>query len=255
MPPSNARAAIVTGGARGIGLDVCQALAGDGIAVTVADLDADACHAAAAQLPGGGHHGVAANVTSQDAVAALFDAAAAHHGAPPAILVACAGILILQPGGKRTPIAETPLADWQRTMDVNATGCFLCCREYARRAVAGRDGRVVTVSSVAAELGGYRASAAYIASKGAVLAFTKALARELAPLGVTANCVAPGLIDAPMLRLSLDPADDAQAAAGIPLGRLGLADDVAHAVRFLVSPGAAYQTGTTMDVNGGYRMA
>ena len=116
------------------------------------------------------------------------------------------------------------------------------------------DGRVVTISSVAAQLGGYRSSASYIASKSAIIGLTKALARELAPHRVTVNSVAPGLIDAPMLRLSLDPADDAKASAQIPLGRLGTPQDVAGAVSFLVSKDASYITGSVIDVNGGYRM-
>ena len=171
------------------------------------------------------------------------------------MLVTAAGILLLRPDGSRNPIAETSLEEWQQTLDINARGTFLFCRAYARRVTVPREGgRVVTVGSVAAQLGGYRSSSSYIASKAAVLGFTKGLARELAPFGVTANSVAPGLIDAPMLRLSLDPADDAKAAAGIPLGRIGTPEDVAGAVSYLVSPDASYVTGNTIDVNGGYRM-
>ncbi len=171
------------------------------------------------------------------------------------VLVAAAGILMLRPDGSRNLIAETGLEEWEKTQTVNATGCFLCCRAFARRAdKAGPHGRVVTLSSVAAQLGGYRSSASYIASKSAVLGLTKALARELAPHRVTVNSVAPGLIIAPMLRLSLDPKDDEKAAAQIPLGRLGTPEDVAAAVGYLVSEEASYITGVTIDVNGGYRM-
>jgi 3-oxoacyl-[acyl-carrier protein] reductase len=194
------------------------------------------------------------DVTDEASVAAGFAEAERTVGGID-IVVTCAGVLLFGPDGQRPLVVDTALGDWQRTMSVNATGCFLTCREYARRAPATNPrGRIVTVSSVAAQLGGYRSSAAYIASKSAVLGLTKALARELAPRQITANAVAPGLIDAPMLRLSLDPADDAKAAAAIPLNRLGLPEDVAEAVRYLVSPGAAYLTGATIDVNGGYRM-
>ena len=249
------RTALVTGGARGIGRSVCEALARDGVRVAVADLDASACRAAADALPGEGHAGIAMDVTDEASVAAGFAAVAAEFGAPLDILVACAGVLLFKPDGDRPLVTETALADWQRTLGVNLTGCFLSLREYAR-GVPDRHpaGRIVTVSSSAAQLGGYRSSAAYIASKAGVLGLTKAMARELAPRGVTVNAVAPGLIDAPMLRLSLDPANDVQAAANIPLNRIGQPEDVAAAVRYLVSAEASYLTGVTIDVNGGYRM-
>ena len=253
MAEPSSRHALVTGGARGIGAAICRALADAGHRLSVADVDFAGAQATAAAL-GAGHAALAVDVAAERAVAAGFDAAERAHG-PVSILVNCAGVLLFRPDGERPLVAETALDDWQRTFDVNATGCFLVCREYVRRAPA-RDplGRIVTISSVAAQLGGYRSSAAYIASKSAVLALTKALAREVAPRGITANCVAPGLIDAPMLRQSLDPAQDDAAAAAIPLLRLGVPEDVAAAVRFLVSQDAGYLTGTTIDVNGGYRM-
>jgi NAD(P)-dependent dehydrogenase (short-subunit alcohol dehydrogenase family) len=248
------RAALVTGGSGGIGAAICKALAEDGMRLAVLDRDREPLIALVEQLPGSGHAAIIADVSAETQVAQAFDQAQAALGEI-AVLVTAAGILMLRPGGLRNLVAETDLAEWQKTQDVNATGTFLCCREYAKRlpnTLAG--GRIVTLSSVAAQLGGYRSSASYIASKSAVLGFTKAMARELAPRTVTVNSVAPGLIDAPMLRLSLDPSDDARASAQIPLGRLGTPEDVAATVRFLVSPGASYITGVTIDVNGGYRM-
>lgn len=251
---SNRRVALVTGGAGGIGVAICRALAAAGHRVAVTDLQRAAARDVAASLEGTGHGAYALDVASEAAVVAAFDAVTAEMGRPE-ILVHSAGILHFKPDGDRPLVVETSLADWQRNVDINQTGCFLVCREYARRLPAGPTfGRVVTLSSVAAQLGGYRSNAAYIASKAAVLGLTKALARELAPQGVSVNAVAPGLIDAPMLRLSLPPERDAQAAAAIPLNRLGLPEDVAAAVVHLVSAEAGYQTGTTVDVNGGYRM-
>jgi NAD(P)-dependent dehydrogenase (short-subunit alcohol dehydrogenase family) len=248
------RAALVTGGGGGIGAAICQALAADGLRLAVLDRSRDLVEDVIAGLPGAGHVALAVDVSDEARVTRAFDEAQAALGEI-AVLVTAAGILMLRPDGSRNLVAETDLAEWQNTQDVNATGTFLCCREYTRRlpeTLAG--GRIVTLSSVAAQLGGYRSSASYIASKSAVLGLTKAMARELAAHTVTVNSVAPGLIDAPMLRLSLDPSDDAKASAQIPLGRLGTPQDVAAAVRFLVSPGASYITGVTIDVNGGYRM-
>ena len=250
----SARIAIVTGGAGGIGAAICRRLAADGLGVAVVDRDAAQAATVAAGLPGTGHVGLRADVSDEPAADRVFDEVTSRLG-PPAVLVTAAGILMLRPDGSRNLVAETDAQEWSRTQDINATGTFYFCRAFARRITAPLDGgRIVTVSSVAAQLGGYRSSAAYIASKAAVLGLTKALARELAPHRVTVNSVAPGLIDAPMLRLSLDPKDDANASANIPLGRLGTPEDVAGAVSFLVSPDAAYITGNTIDVNGGYRM-
>jgi 3-oxoacyl-[acyl-carrier protein] reductase len=254
MASTGRRAAMVTGGAGGIGTAICRFLAEDGLVVAVVDRNLDQAKAVAGRLPGAGHFAIQSDVSREPDVTRAFTEATAALG-PVGVLVAGAGVLLLRPDGSRNPVAETPLSEWQATQDINSTGTFLCCREYAKRVDDGIiDGRVVTLSSVAAQLGGYRSSAAYIASKSAVLGLTKALARELAPRRITVNSVAPGLIDAPMLRLSLDPADDERVGAQIPLGRIGTPEDVAAAVRFLVSPAASYITGVTIDVNGGYRM-
>ncbi|WP_109476129.1 SDR family NAD(P)-dependent oxidoreductase [Paraburkholderia sp. C35] len=253
-PASASHTALVTGGAGGIGASICRYLADAGHRVAVADLDAAAAARVAASLPGDGHLGLAIDVSDEVSVQRAFDHVTEAAGRPE-VLVAGAGVLFFKPDGQRPLITEISLADWQRTVTINQTGCFLTCREFARRLPEGRSfGRVVTISSVTAQLGGYRSNAAYIASKAAVIGFTKALARELALQGVTVNSVAPGLIDAPMLRQSLSQERDSEAAAAIPLGRIGLPEDVADAVAYLVSEGASYQTGTTIDVNGGYRM-
>ncbi|MCU0818985.1 MAG: SDR family oxidoreductase [Beijerinckiaceae bacterium] len=254
MRAGKPRVGLITGGCGGIGAALCRRLAADGLTLAVIDRDTASAEALAGSLPGSGHIGLGADVADEAAVETTFQAAEARLG-PVDVLVTAAGVLMLRPDGSRNPIAETPLVEWQRTMDINAQGTFLFARAYASRITAPRPGgRVVTISSVAAQLGGYRSSSAYIASKAAVIGLTKGLARELAPFGVTANSVAPGLIDAPMLRLSLDPAQDAQAAANIPLGRIGTPEDVAGAVSYLVSDDASYVTGNTIDVNGGYRM-
>lgn len=248
------RLALLTGGARGIGAAIARRLAEDGLTVVIADLEVEAAEATAAALPGQGHQAFKLDVSVEADVESLFDKLEAEHGAI-SVLVCNAGVLIL-PGGQRPPIWETPLEEWEKTHAVNTRGTFLCVRAYLRRRLKApvQDGRIVTLGSVAAQLGGYRSSSAYISSKSGVLGFTKAAAREAAPLGITVNAVAPGVIDAPMLRQSLSPEGDAAMANAIPLNRLGTPEDVAAAVGYLVSPAASYLTGVTIDVNGGYRM-
>ncbi|SOE16594.1 3-oxoacyl-[acyl-carrier protein] reductase [Hoeflea halophila] len=247
--------ALVSGAAGGIGKAVCSRLAADGFTLVATDLSAAAAEAVAASLPGSAHSGFALDVSDEDAVAALISEVEARQG-PISVLVAAAGILILDETGQRRPITETSLDEWTTTQTINSTGTFLQLREFMRarrdRPVAGA--RFIAFSSVAAQLGGYRSSSAYIASKSAVLGLVRAGAREGAALDVAVNAVAPGLIDAPMLRLSLDPSRDAEIAQSIPQGRIGTSEDVAGAVSFLAGVDSSYMTGAVIDVNGGYRM-
>lgn len=249
-----ARRILITGGARGIGLGIARRLAGQGGQIVIGDLSEDNARAAAASLPGTGHLGLALDVRSEASLTAAF--ARAEAGGPVDGLVCNAGILILLGQYDRTPLIDTELDEWQGTMDVNLTGTFLTIRTFlrARRDRPTPSGRIVTMSSVAAQLGGYRSSVSYITSKAGVLGLTKAVAREAAKDGITCNAIAPGLIDTAMLASSM-PAKDAPAAmANIPAGRIGTTDDIAAAVEYLMSDGASYVTGTVIDVNGGYRM-
>lgn len=245
---------LVTGAAGGIGRSIVRRLASDGVPVIAADLDQSR---AAASIEGleGAHRAIALDVADEAAVAACF-AGAEDAGTPIAHVVAAAGILLFAKNGERPALTDITLDEWELTQRVNATGTFLLVREYLRAAGRRdmRGGRFVGFSSVAAQLGGYRSSSAYIASKGSVMALLKAAAREAAPLGITVNGVAPGLIDAPMLHQSLSPENYAAVAGNIPLNRIGSSDDVAGAVSFLLGPDAAYMTGAMLDVNGGYRM-
>lgn len=246
---------LLTGAAGGIGKSVATRLARDGFCVLAADLAVDRAATALAHAEGEGHHAVALDVSDEAAVLRVF-AEAEARGQPIDHVVAAAGILLFAPNGDRPPLHDISLADWELTQRVNSTGTFLLMREYLRAAqrrdMAG--GRFIAFSSVAAQLGGYRSSSAYIASKGAVMGLVKAAAREAAPLNITINGVAPGLIDAPMLHQSLAPEKYAGVAANIPLNRIGSPEDVAGAVAFLMGPDAAYITGSIIDVNGGYRM-
>ncbi|MCB1419939.1 MAG: SDR family oxidoreductase [Notoacmeibacter sp.] len=246
---------LVTGGGRGIGQRIAEVLASEGFELVVSDIDSVNATLVADTLPGSGHMAIACDVRDEASVSALFDAAEANGKI--GSIICNAGILLLRDGGIRPSIVETTLEEWQRSHDVNLTGAFLTIREFLRRRTKSPvegGGRIVTFTSSAAQLGGYRSSSAYISSKSGIIGLTKATARECASMGITANAIAPGLIDAPMLRLSLRDGDEAAAAANIPLGRIGKTDDVAGAVSFLLSEKASYITGSVIDVNGGYRM-
>jgi NAD(P)-dependent dehydrogenase (short-subunit alcohol dehydrogenase family) len=246
------RVALVTGGAQGIGAAICRHLAASGLRVASADIDGAGAEKLAAEL-GPMHCGLRADVSDPAEVASLFATVEARLG-PVGVLVCSAGVLLM-PGGQRPTVAELELEVWERTFAVNVRGTFLCSREFMRRRQAQPvpHGRIVLLGSVGAQMGGPRSSAAYVASKAAVMGFAKALAREVASLGITCNTIAPGLIDTAMLRLAAGD-NLAPLGADIPLGRVGEVDEIAAAVDYLVSPAAGYTTGSVVDVNGGMRM-
>ena len=252
------RIALITGAAGGLGLASARRLAEDGLTVAVADLHAEAAERAAAALPGKGHFGLACNVADEASVRAAFDTVEQRLGRV-GVLACFAGILSTQPAPGRLPTVEISLEEWEGVMRVNARGTFLCVREMLRRCTgrALEHGRIPTVASLAGEVGGLQSGSAYSASKGAVLALTKVAAREAAPLGITVNTVAPGPIDTPMLHQTVPAGHEGQkymGTAGVPLGRIGLPEEIAAAVSYLVSPGAGFVTGATLDVNGGMSM-
>ena len=175
----------ITSGARGIGLGIARRLAGDDARVVIADLDADQASEAAGLLPGSGHSGLQIDVTDEAEIGAGFERA--EEGGALDGVVCNAGVLILREGGERAPIVETEIDEWRRTHDVNLTGTFLTVREFLRRRKSNpvSNGRIVTFTSSAAQLGGYRSSSSYISSKSGVIGLTKAVARECAGDGIT----------------------------------------------------------------------
>jgi 3-oxoacyl-[acyl-carrier protein] reductase len=252
------RTALITGGASGLGLASAHRLAEDGLTIAIADLKADAAASAAASLPGSGHIGLRCDVSDEGSVRAAFDTARERLG-PVTVLVCFAGILSAQPIPGRLPTTAIDLNEWDQVMQVNARGTFLCIRELLRRAgdQPVERGRIVTVASLAGQMGGIQSGAAYSASKGAVLALSKVAAREAAALGITVNTIAPGPIDTPMLHQTVPAGSGEQKYMGtaqVPLGRIGLPEEIAAAVSYLVSPGAGFVTGATIDVNGGMLM-
>jgi len=243
--------AIVTGGSRGIGRAIVEALARDGVAVVFnysqAEDDAEA-RAVVDEAVAVGHHvrAVRVDVADTAAVRRLFVEATDVLGGPPGILVNNAavsedGLLML-------------LSDdsWRRVLDVNLGGVHRCCREALRGMIRARWGRIVNVVSPAAFFG-KEGAASYAAAKAGVVALTKSLAREVARYGITANSVSPGWVDTQLVQGMDEAARDA-ALNAVPLRRFADPREIAAAVRFLASPDASYVTGTTMHVDGGLTM-
>ena len=238
------RVAIVTGAGRGIGLAIATQLATLGATAVLADYAAYGEEAAAALTSSGLRATfVRVDVSQQEAVQAMVQAVCAKHGRVD-ILVNNAGIRPTR------PVLEMSAADWDKVLAVNLSGTFYCCRAVAPHMAAQRWGRIVSISSLAAQQGSTGGHSHYAASKAGIVGFSRSLARELAPFGITVNVVSPGWIDTEGWEGQLDGHRD-EYAARVPLGRLGTPEDVAHAVAFLTSEEAAYITGVTLPVNGG----
>lgn len=224
------RVAVVTGAGRGIGQRCAEVLAANGARVAALDLVA----------PGhDGILGVACDVSSEAAVEAAFATVEAELG-PASVLVLGAGIYPI------VAFEDMTLDVWQRTLDVNLTGAFLCARRALPAMREAGYGRVLAIGSSAGKAGGATSAAAYAASKAGVMTLAKSIANEYARHGVTSNVLAPALIDTEMIAQTRGMVDR------IPVGRLGTPDDVAALVAFLCSEHAGYITGEVTDINGGF---
>jgi NAD(P)-dependent dehydrogenase (short-subunit alcohol dehydrogenase family) len=232
--------AVVTGGANGIGVACVELLTAAGARVVVLDRE----HPPA--LPQGAE-AMPLDVTDEAAIDAAMAQIADRHGRLD-VLVASAGIAI------RRPATELSLADWQKVVDVNLTGVFLCARSAARHMIAAGGGSIVTIASVLGVVGGgVYPNVSYQAAKGGVINLTRALALEWAPHGIRVNAVAPTYVRTRLTaRLVADPEVLREIGARTPLGRLAEAEEVADAVLFLAGRGSAMVTGHVLAVDGGY---
>jgi NAD(P)-dependent dehydrogenase (short-subunit alcohol dehydrogenase family) len=240
------RVALVTGAARGLGLACARALSRHGATVVLADVDAEAARASAATLDPPAL-GVAMDVADAESVATALRRVTAELGSV-SLLVNNAGICTNE------AFAELAYDTWRRVFDVNVHGAFLCMQAVVPEMIAAGAGSIVNIGSLAGRNGGITVSAAYSASKAAVAGLTKAAAKQLAPNGIRVNCVAPGPLETDMTA-DWPPENLEKLRSSTPLGRLGVPDDVAEAVAFLLSDDAAHVTGVTLDVNGGIFVA
>ena len=240
--------AVITGGASGIGLGVARRFVADGHDVAVLDRNGAGTEAAATELQGGGARvlGVEVDVADRQSVEAAFARVRAELG-PVGMLVTSAGVESFD------PLLEITAEKWDRIIAVNLTGTFTCVQAAVPDMLAAGWGRIVTISSSSAQSGAPN-MAHYAASKGGVIALTKALAVDLARSGITVNTIPPSLVDTPMARAA-EAAGDFPGVDVIgpmvPLGRAGTPADIAAACSFLCSEGGSYITGQIIGVNGG----
>ncbi len=242
------KVALVTGGSRGIGRAVVERLAGDGMDVVFfyrGNAEAAQGVVEAVAAAGGRAEALQADVTDAAAVAQAVERVVESRGRID-LLVNNAGIV------RDNLLAMLEDADIRAVLDTNVLGVFHVTRAVVPHMISKRAGKIVNLGSVAGDKGG-RGQSNYAASKGAIQAFTRAMAVELASRKITVNCVAPGVIDTEMSQAVRDLAGE-QVTQRILLKRVGRADDVAHAVWFLASRFADYITGEVLHVDGGFKM-
>jgi len=247
------RTAVVTGagGPAGIGRVTAMALAEQGWSVALVDVNADGLAQVEAELRDAGHTDVLSlplDITDEEAVAAAF--ARVDAELPPVVgLVNLAGIAC------QVPLHECSLAEFERVMAVNVTGSFLMLRAAAERMIPQGIGRIVNTSSITAfDGGGTFSRGVYATAKAAVIGMCRGAARELGPHGISVNVLAPGPVDTEIMGGRLTEERKAGMAAGIPLGRVGQPSEVAATIAFLLSDGAGYISGSTVQLDGGKHM-
>jgi 2-hydroxycyclohexanecarboxyl-CoA dehydrogenase len=239
---------VVTGAASGIGLAAAQRFAKDGAKVAIWDINEDGAKRAADELVKAGGKAIASRVDVADRtqIKAAVERVHAEFGQVQ-VLVNNAGITLFK------PFMETDEETWDRVMTINLKSILLVTQAVLPDMLAAKWGRIINISSSSAQTGSARMTA-YAASKGGVIAFTKALAQELAQAGITVNNIPPGFVDTPMLRgegVAGMGASVEQVAARSPMGRAGKPENIAAACAFLASDDADYITGHTLSVNGG----
>ncbi len=239
------KVAVITGGAQGLGKAIALGMGREGAKVVVADLQADKAKSVAGELASHGAEalGVEVNVASEISVKKLAEEALSGFGRVD-ILVNDAGVYL------KSPVVSKSEEDWDKTMDINLGGNFLCARAFVPTMRAQKSGRIISIASSIAHTGA-REFADYAASKAAIIGFVKALARELGPDGITVNAICPGSANTDMPRRHRTEDEVMARLRATPLGHVLQPEDIAGPILFLASDAAAYITGQTYNINCG----
>ena len=240
---------MVTGAAGGIGREVARAFSTTGARVMLVDREQEAADRVLAELEGGGHVAVAADLTRFSAHEGLIRRARDELGSL-YVLAHLAAVL-----RRRKTVDEVTEEDWDFQIDTNLKAAFFLCRAAARAMVEqGRGGRIITFTSQGWWTGGFGGSVVYAASKGGITSMTRGLARTYGPHQITVNAVSPGQARTPMLMDGLDPAVLESMTKATPLGRVAEPEEIAGTVVFLASDHARFITGATVNISGGFLM-
>jgi len=239
--------ALVTGGARGIGLAVTKALAAEGAIPVIADINEQGAREALSTLGTSDGLALAVNVADEASVISMVQAIVDRFGRVD-ILVNNAGI------GGNTPFLDIKLEEWNRTISINLTGAFLVAQACAREMVKQRGGKIINIASLSGQRGGH-GRAAYGAAKAGLELLTKVMAVELAEFGINVNNIAPGAIETEMAKFAHDQPTRAAYNYLIPMTRYGTPEEIADAAVFLCSDESRYVQGHTLNVDGGFRTA
>ena len=239
------KVAIITGGARGMGVEIGRWLVESGVSVALFDLDGAAAVRAAEELgnSGGKTAGITCDVGNLESFEKAYEEVTELFG-PADLLVNCAG------WSSNRPFVETDAAEWARTIAVNYVGVLNGCKTVLGKMIELRRGRVVNIASDAARVGTPR-EAVYAGAKAGVIAFSKSIAAEVARYGITVNVVCPGSTDTPLLRDMLSQEQIDRRIKANPMGRIGEPEDIANAVMFFARRSSGYITGQVLSVNGG----
>lgn len=244
------KVALITGARRGMGKADAIALARQGAKIVITDIDLNECQKVADEIKSFGSQAISfkMNVADKNEVDEVFKKTVEHFGRLD-ILVNNAGIYFSRPALEMTE------EEWNRMIDINLKGQFLCAQRAAKEMAKNKWGRIINIASVASgQVGiGIFGGAHYTASKGGIIGMSESLAIEWAPLGITVNVIAPGAIDTPMVQEAKMPKEAIEMfMAKIPLKRFGTTEEIAAAVVFLASEEAGYITGATLYIDGGW---
>ena len=247
------KAAIVTGGAKGLGKSFATALASRGCAILIADVDEEELAKTMKEIMNAGGKCICrkVDVTRSGDVAAMVLQVVQTHGRLDILINNAGGSM----GVPKAPIDEILEDDWDRVVNLNMKGTFLCTKAVVPIMKRQKSGKIVNLSSITARIGGELTPVQYVCSKGAISTFTRHVAQELGPFGINVNAIAPGItltqrLEGMWTQRKTEEERNAYLAR-IPLGRLGTVDEMTKTVVFLCSSDADYITGITLDVNGG----